>query len=200
MENKENILTEEQLDQAADIMKTNAENSPKTQVLRKVLDGNKEVDEAYDKLLDSKLIEIETDIDENKFKENIGILVDGANNSKNPIMSSMDINDEDAAELYKLMTTYKSSSTVNIYNKLPDKVRKYIDRMASMYGITGYKALNDFTKVMIESMIQEMQIDKEFSNFQKQLNDELNIPSILDMHAEFQKDILEDKLFDKCLL
>ena len=210
-ENEKTILTDEELETLTNSLEKNASDSEDTKAIReakkrleemeeelKLEDGGMvdvvpnentgevvltEVQEQY-KDTDSSLSEIaEGKLDE-KNTENFN------NNLKNSISTQFDIPDEEIKELISVIMRYRSGESFSVYNALPETVKKFVNVMAMELG-TPRDKYNMIAKSVLDQFIAEANIDQEFIDFQKALEKELEIPNMIDMYSEHNKERME---------
>lgn len=165
---------------------------PSTKAMNAVMEGNAEPDKpiqiaenedaGFQDMSDDKLKELLESKDPNKF-------------ANQQTIESM--TDEEAIALLDIANKFAADEDFNVYAALPDRVRTFMTGQLKMYGINSRKSINGFCRMMVEELVGEMKMDKEFKAFQDDLEKTLAIPEIIDMYAEHTRDLMEKDLLEK---
>lgn len=112
------------------------------------------------------------------------------------ISNSMDLSDEDALKLFSIVNRYRGGEKFNVYNELPEKLKKAIKTQAMSAGITNRADLAKFAKMMIDIMIEDSNMDNEIDKYIKDVKKELNIPSITGFYIDSIRETYEVKMLE----
>jgi len=164
----------EGLENMVNMLKEEAEANPKTQVLRAVLEGKRKDPEEITPLIQTQSMpELVTDVE------------------------GSPISTDEASILFGIMNEFRTNPKLDVYAALPTSIRNLINKQTADFGLTTLPEIKKFAGIMVGEMVKEMNLDKEFSDFQTNLSKELEIPSIMDMYAEHTKSMMEDGLEGK---
>lgn len=109
----------------------------------------------------------------------------------------MKLSDSDAAQLLSVIHRHSQGERFSRYNALPDSVKEIIKKSAGEIGATSQDQINFFTNAMLDQFIQDANFNKEIVDFEQAIQKELNIPSLVDMHAEYIRENMEAKLLER---
>lgn len=102
------------------------------------------------------------------------------------------ISDDEAIELLSFIEKYQSSPKSNMYNELPSFIKKGVDDMYAKAG--GSMSKKEITTIVMDSLIQEIKMDQAFYDLNEAVKNELKMPSMSEMYAEFMKENFEIKI------
>jgi len=122
------------------------------------------------------------------------------NNTYTPVFNSKQLDSLDDSELlvlFDIMNKYNNDNSFDVYGALPEGLKNIIKIQLASMGVTGKKNIKYFTVMLIEQMVADIKMDKEFKLFQDELEAALKIPDLIDMYAEHTRDLMEVKLIEK---
>lgn len=135
-----------------------------------------------------------TELTENYTATELPVLDDQLNKQ---FKDDMNLSDEDAAQLLNVIHRHSKGERFSKFNALPDSVKAMIRKAGGEMGITSQDQLNFFTNTMLDQFIQDANFNTAIVDFEQALQKELNIPSLVSMHAEYIKEQMEDKLIER---
>ena len=108
------------------------------------------------------------------------------------VKSNMDLTEDEVYQLLSVIDGMKNKS-YRIYENLPDKVKNIIDNLMRESNIpfTNRESVSRF--VMTE-MINDAGVEEAYIDFEKALDQALNIPSIADMYSEHTRSVMEENI------
>lgn len=97
--------------------------------------------------------------------------------------------------LMKTIMRVRNGEKFEIYKSLPENIQAEVDKLLKEAGrpltpVTKEEA----AKFIIDGMISDINLEKEFIDFQEALNKELNIPEITEFYSEAIKAQMEEEL------
>ena len=103
--------------------------------------------------------------------------------------------DIDGMGLMKTILRVRNGEKFNIYESLPENVQKEVDTLLKQSGRPlTFSTREEVAKFIIDGMISDINLEKEFIDFQESLSKELNIPEITEFYSEAIKTQMEDEL------
>ena len=108
------------------------------------------------------------------------------------------ISDEETIELLNYINRYQSNEKFNIYNELPEFMKKTVDSFYKQSG--GQMNKKEITTLIVNSLIQEIKMDQAFYDLNEVIKNELKIPSMSEMYAEFMRENFELKIKEQAEL
>lgn len=103
------------------------------------------------------------------------------------------ISDEATYKILNIILKLKNGENIpNLYNELPEEIKTQVQKLAIESGIST----NNMAKMVMETFISQVNIDKEIIDFQTAMNNTLDIPDILDMYTEHIRDTMEIKTLE----
>ena len=81
------------------------------------------------------------------------------------------IDDDDVTTILNVMKRYQSGEKFNVYQALPTVFRNEINKAAMEAGVTDKDTINFFAKNLINDIISDTYIGKEFNDFQTELEE-----------------------------
>ena len=205
----------EGMDVMADMLKELAEESNEVTTIREIVESeNEEVLEDEEVLADlvvdnttGAVINVkEVDESDDTPAPSLTELIDSYQPTSLPVLdeelkktfkNDMNLSDEDVTQLLSVVHRHKNGEKFSEYNALPDSVKEIVKHAAAELGLTTRDQISFFAKTMIDQFIQDANFDKELVDFEKSLQAELNIPSLLDLHSEYTRDAMEKELLEK---
>ena len=115
---------------------------------------------------------------------------------KKQFSEDMNLSDSDIAQLLNVLHRHQSGEKFNAFNILPDSIKDIIRKSAAELGLSGRDQINFFTKTMLDQFITDAQFNKEVVDFEEALKKELNIPSLVDLHAEYTREAMEKEMLE----
>lgn len=104
-----------------------------------------------------------------------------------------DITDEEAFAFIQLATTYKNDPSLDVYKALPKKFQDTIDKLMLEAGI-GVSNRNAVSRMILGEFMNTAEVNAVFVDFEKALNEALNMPSIVDLYTEHTRDTMEKNI------
>lgn len=80
-----------------------------------------------------------------------------------------------------------------VYNNLPDSVKLIVDTLMKQNGI-AIKHREEVARTILKEMISDAGVEQAFVDFEKSLNEALNMPSIVDMYTEHTRETMEVRI------
>lgn len=109
------------------------------------------------------------------------------NNLSDSISSELNLSDEDAIKFAKVLTRVKNNEKFNVYKELPRQIQemvlKMLDITNSIDEMKNIKALNHATKILIDQLIADSEMDQLCIEIDK-VFDELELPSFTDLYND----------------
>ena len=114
--------------------------------------------------------------------------------AKEQVSELFDLPEDEMVEFCMLLAEYrKNKSLPNVYSRLPETIKKNI-RGVAMEQHIPFTEYNSMTKMFLDGFISQAEIDDMFINFEKALDEALQIPSISDLYSEHTKYVMEEKI------
>ena len=104
------------------------------------------------------------------------------------------MSDEDSAQLFEVMMRFKKGEKFNVYNALPEAIKRPIDKMAIEAGSSTNK--NNIAKLVVTQFMSDLQIDKAFIDFNDAIQKELKLMNFTEMYSEHRLEVMEVKLLE----
>lgn len=105
-----------------------------------------------------------------------------------------DLSSDDSMQLLNVIGRFERHEKFSVYNALPESVKASIRQMAKTSNI---QILQGISKEILKEFIKTLKINKEYIDFQESLKNELKIPNLSDMYADYLRDLIENKLAAK---
>lgn len=204
MEENKNILNNEQLNSIVETLEENKSDTDK--LLEQIEKDHENDDNSNDPLIegegqyisDGVIIGVENDIDFDHFENidtDLDLLVE--DNIKNTLTNKFELSDEDALKFVNVISRVKNNENFNVYNELPDTLKKYIDDSISNEGILP-KDKSLYTNSMAKMFIKELISDAEFDSISIDLEKAMKelIPAPIEMYSETNRDYIENKFLE----
>lgn len=126
------------------------------------------------------------EIQDQKFSE----ALTGVVGKKNP-----DLSDEETMQLLDVLMAYRKNKDINVYGKLPQKMRSQVMQIAMSSGVTpDVRVCGKIAKMMMDEMILETAQDQTFIDFEKSLKEAMKIPSLMDIYQEGVSESISEKI------
>lgn len=108
--------------------------------------------------------------------------------------TGMDLDENEAYEFIKVIGDFRAGKVIpDIYNTLPKKIQDTINKLMLESKIP-VQHRNEVSKLILREFINSAEVDAAFVDFEKALNETLNIPSMVDMYGEHIKEIMEKNI------
>ena len=104
-----------------------------------------------------------------------------------------DLSDEDTYEMLNVISEMKKDPNYPVYANLPEKLKEVIQQLAFTNGIP-FSRLNMVARFVMEEFLKEASVEQAFIDFEKSLNEALNIPSIIDLYTEHTRSVMEENI------
>lgn len=212
MEENKVTLSEEELDQVVEVLEESK--SPNSNVLSDIIKEESpkedlepvEVKVAVDPVTgqETNLGFVESIMDEYDITlddiQNVDISdFDNMKITKEMFMNSEfaqdeEIPDDQIMDLLAFIEKYESGEKFNIYNELPEFMKKGVDKL--YYEGRGQLKKNEICKIVVDQMISEIKMDQAFMDLNEAIKNELKIPTLSDLYTEFIKENFEEKLLE----
>ena len=213
MENK-NIMTEEQINEVAEVLKENISEDVKH--LREINDAPF----PHNTINKPELIEAEALVEINPVTGEQTVIGPASSKSENDVTISdiVDGKDEDILadttikeETYSKLNEYgltneeteQFTSAIlrrlqgekfSIYKELPMKIKNMVRGMCGSNNINQLQACSE---IVVDQFISELKIEQEFVDFQDSLKKEIGGLDMMNIYDEYLKETMEDKLIAK---
>ena len=133
---------------------------------------------------------------ENIDKDLDKIIEDNINSS---LSDKFELNDEDALKFASVISRIRNKEKFNVYNELPDKLKKYIDDTVSdqINNVSANKRaayLTMVSKLLIEELISDSEFDTLSIDLEKAMKELL--PTPIEMYSEVNREYIEDKFLE----
>lgn len=107
------------------------------------------------------------------------------------------LTEQELIELYNVAVKAKADPNFNVVAALPKTIYDNIQSNCKALGITSGKVINNFARMLITELVQEMALDKECKAFQDEINKAMAFPEIVDMYAEHTRELMEVNLVNQ---
>lgn len=104
-----------------------------------------------------------------------------------------DLSDEEAMQVVELLRKVKNKEEVNVYREMPEKLKVLVRQLSPVKSPEWFKTT---AREMLNQLISDINLDKEFLDFNTALSKELEIPDILSMYADHNREKLEKTLLE----
>jgi len=123
-------------------------------------------------------------------------------NDANVINSMMlrEMSDEEAMEIYNIAVRAKADPSFNVAAALPKRIYDNIAVNCKVMNVRSAKAINNYSRMLVGALLDEMSLDKECKAFQDDLEKAIAFPEIVDMYAEHTRKQMEEDLIAKAEL
>lgn len=110
------------------------------------------------------------------------------------------VSNEDAVQLINVINRYKAREKFNVYEALPNSIKKAIDEEAGLKA--DRSIINFFAKSLINNLVNDTYIDKEIKDFNKELKETLSpmgniMGNMMDEYNDEVYDKFTTKLIEK---
>lgn len=106
---------------------------------------------------------------------------------------TFDLSDEDTYEMLNVISEMKKDPNYPVYTNLPEKLKEVIRQLAYSNNIP-FSRLNMVARMVMEEFLKEASVEQAFVDFEKSLNEALNIPSIIDLYTEHTRTVMEENI------
>ena len=120
-------------------------------------------------------------------------LAKASEESMTKVLNDFGVNDEEDVRLFiKILNKHKAGEKIE-YLELPSFAKEMVDSLCELNKtVSKPRAIKD----ALNFILNEMNIEQEFVDFQEALKKEMNIPGMMDMYAGFLRDSMEIKLLE----
>lgn len=108
-------------------------------------------------------------------------------------IDALNLSDEDALKMVKLITAYRKKEVTNVYAAMPQGMKDMITNLAISQGIP-FTEYNKMAKMFMDEIVANAEMDTMFVDIEHSLNEALKVPSIADMYSEHTRDIMDVKI------
>lgn len=196
-------------DQLKEVTNTLAENRNDTDKLMEKIElehanddnSNAPLEEGVGEIIGDGIILESSEEDNFDHLENIDkdldkIIEDNINSS---LSDKFELNDEDALKFASVISKIRNKEKFNVYNELPDKLKKYIDDTVSdqINNVPANKRaayLTMVSKLLIEELISDSEFDTLSIDLEKAMKELL--PTPIEMYSEVNREYIEDKFLE----
>lgn len=101
---------------------------------------------------------------------------------------AFDLSDEEAMSMLELLKNYKSNPNYPVFDNMPRSMQDGIRRLAMEGGLNV--PLNTIARMFLDNMINDAKIDSAYIDFQKSIDEALNVPSVMDLYSEHTDEVM----------
>lgn len=110
------------------------------------------------------------------------------------IQTGMDLDENEAFDFIKVINDIRAGKTIpNLYNVLPKKIQDTINKLMLESKIPVHHR-NEVSKLILNEFINSAEVEAAFVDFEKALNETLQIPSMVDMYGEHTREVMEKNI------
>lgn len=110
------------------------------------------------------------------------------------MFSDMGLSEEESMQMINLILKVKKGEKVSIYKEMPEPVKRTVRGIANTNNM---KILQTVAKDVMGLFVSNINIDKEFADFQQSLKKELDIQGVADLYDEHLKNVMTVDLIKK---
>lgn len=111
----------------------------------------------------------------------------------NTVKDTFDLSDEEIIQVVECLTNMKKDPKYPVFTNLPGKMQVAISKLAFDNNVNPDK-LNDISRMVMQEMIDQSDLDQSLIDLEKALDDALNVPSIVDMYSEHTREVMEKNI------
>lgn len=104
-----------------------------------------------------------------------------------------DMDEESIINLLQIIKKYKENNNYPVYKNMNPKLQSMV-RTISDNSVGNSISVNRIAKELIQTFIDEAELNQSFIDLDKSLDDVLNMPSIVDMYTEHMEDVMNTKI------
>lgn len=115
-------------------------------------------------------------------------------NIKDNIAQEYNLSDEEVIKFINLITRIRNKEKFNVYNELPEVLKKQVDDMVKSQNIPLNQKPNLLkvtAQLLVEEIMKDAELDSLSIDFEKAMKE--LIPSPMEMYSEFNKDYIENE-------
>ena len=108
----------------------------------------------------------------------------------------MNLSDEETVEFLSLVSKFRSDSNMSgneIYKMMPETMKEMVRELAIQAGAQANE-YGSIAKFLLDQFLSSAELDQIFVDFQKSLDEALDIPSMTDLYSEHTKEVMTVKL------
>lgn len=136
---------------------------------------------------DISLFDMDKDTIHNMIEEEL------TNSISSSAKDMFDMDDESIINILSIVREYKKDNKYPVYKNMNPKLQSMIRTIAN--NTTGtFVSVNNIAKQLIQSFIDEAEMDQSFIDLEKSLDEVLNMPSIVDMYTEHMEEVMNTKI------
>lgn len=105
-----------------------------------------------------------------------------------------EISDQHAMEIYNIAVKAKADPSYNVIADLPKPIYDNIVSNCRLMNVRSAKAINNYSRMLVLALLEEMSLDKECQAFQDELGKAMAFPEIVDMYSEHTRNQMEVEL------
>lgn len=108
----------------------------------------------------------------------------------------MNLSDEESVAFLSLVSKYRANSNMSgneIYKTMPETMKEMVRELAVQAGAQPNEYGN-VAKFLLDQFLSSAELDQIFVDFQKSLDEALDIPSMTDLYSEHTKEVMTVKL------
>lgn len=110
------------------------------------------------------------------------------------IQTGMDLDENEAFDFIKVINDIRAGRIIpNLYNVLPKKIQDTINKLMLESKIP-VQHRNEVSKLILNEFINSAEVEAAFVDFEKALNETLQIPSMVDMYGEHTREVMEKNI------
>jgi hemerythrin superfamily protein len=150
----------------------------------------KEITEMSDEDLQKAVAEETTDIKDGEGAPlEVYDMEKDAHTINNMMLDSL--TDEEAMQIYSVAQKAKADSSFNVVAALPKRLYDNIVLNCRAIGVRGSSAINNYARMLISQLIEEMALNKDCKIFESEMENAMAFPEIVDMYAEHTRNLME---------
>lgn len=105
---------------------------------------------------------------------------------------NFNLSDEEAIAFLNIVRNINEPG-VKVYPMLPDSVKEVVNSLMAQNGI-AIQHREKITRHILKEMMNDAGVEQAFVDFEKSLNEALNMPSIVDMYSEHTKETMDVRI------
>lgn len=130
-------------------------------------------------------------------------VVDGEGKSDADIIeerakSEFDMSDEETLKLLDLVQKFSKDEKYPVYAEMPEPMKNMV-RQIAMANQMPASQYNVIARTLLSQFMQDLNMDDLMKDFQKSLDEALNIPSIVDLYSDHTRDVM-DKIIPEAIV
>ena len=110
------------------------------------------------------------------------------------IQTGMDLDENEAFDFIKVINDIRAGKIIpNLYNVLPKKIQDTINKLMLESKIP-VQHRNEVSKLILNEFINSTEVEAAYVDFEKALNETLQIPCMVDMYGEHTREVMEKNI------